>query len=122
MHIAAPSLALPSPAGLPVAGRAREVVAPASPSAHSPAAGPGLPLVERIVQGEWLGRKVADVSPAGHYPRDRVSELFNSQATAYPFHPAPQTAGERAVNAYLGHTRDSLRHAITRGRSVDYFV
>ena len=122
MDIATLPAPLLAPAGLAVAGRARDVVAPAPASTKWPAAGPDLPPVERIVQGEWLGREATDVTPAGHYLRGRVSELFNPQIAAYPLHPAPARAGERAVNAYLGNTRDSLRHAITRGRSVDYFV
>ncbi len=114
---------LPAPlalaTGLPVTGRARE--AAAQTPALAPSA-PGLPPVERIVQGEWLGRDSAGVAAVGHYLHGRVFDAFNSQMPAPPAGPAPAGAGERAVNAYLGHTREGLRHAVTRGRSVDYFL
>jgi hypothetical protein len=114
---------LPAPlalaTGLPVTGRAREA------AAQTPALAPSaadLPPVERIVQGEWLGRDSAGVAPAGHYLRGRMFDAFNSPLPAHPAGPVPAGAGERAVNAYLGHTREGLRHAVTRGRSVDYFL
>lgn len=121
MDIAILPVPLSAPTGLPVAGRARDAVALA-PAFEQPAAGPGLPPAERIVQGEWLGRDSAGAAPAGHYLRGRVFDAFNSQMPAHTAGPAPAGTGERAVSTYLGHTRDSLRHAITRGRSVDYFV
>jgi hypothetical protein len=114
---------LPAPlavaTGLPITARDRE--AAVQTLAPAPSA-PGLPPVERIVQGEWLGRDSAGGAVAGHYLHARVFDAFNFQMPAPPAGPAPVGAGERAVNAYLGHTREGLRHAVTRGRSVDYFL
>jgi hypothetical protein len=78
--------------------------------------------VERIVQGEWLGRDSASAASAAVYLQGRVYEAFHAPPAANPAPPIAAATAERAVSTYLGYTQDGLRHAITRGRALDYFV
>jgi len=122
MDIAPLSAPLALATGLAPARRNGRAAPPVPVSDPSVRAVPGRAPVERIVQGELLGRDSAGAASAAVYLHGRVYEALHVPPAAYPPPPVAAGAGERAIGTYLGYTRDGLRHAITRGRAVDYFV
>lgn len=102
----------------PVPSRSRERVlelvgaADAAADARAP--------VERVVQGEVLQRQRTAYSATQDYLGSR---LFDG-AYAETDTPADGRAGgyDRAVGAYLSHTRELIQPDANRGKQVDYFI
>ena len=116
MDFSAVSSSGPSGAGLPAPAMGRHLQATiTSTKATAPVS-----AVEPAIQGEWLGREVPRPVPAEEYLRCSVYEAPYSPS--YKRVNPPVDVNRLAINAYLGHTREGMRDASGRGRSVDHFV
>lgn len=102
--------------GLPVPAQDRHLQA----SVTSTRAAAPVSAAEPVIQGEWLGREVPRPVPAEEYLRGSVYEVSYPHGRKWAY---PRVGINRlAINAYLGHTREGMRDASGRGRSVDYFI
>lgn len=77
--------------------------------------------VEKVVQGELLQRQRTAYGPTQDYLNSR---LFDGAAEPDTERRARATPGQsdRALGAYLSHTREFIQPDVNRGKQVDYFI
>lgn len=116
MEISTVSSFGPSGAGLPVPAQGRHL----QTTVNSTQAVAPVTAVESAIQGEWLGREIPRAVPTEEYLRGSVYDMPHSRRHARAY--GGVDINRLAINAYLGNTREGMRDASGRGRSVNYFV
>lgn len=105
----------------PVPSRSRERVLDLVREVEAPA--PARDPVERVVQGEVLQRQRSVYSSTQDYLGSRLFDgSYASDEDAAAETRANAGESQRALGAYLSHTREFIQPDVNRGRQVDYFV